>query len=122
MQNLELAFNVVERIKREPEHFRMRFWGVPKPEYTACLAGHTLLASGYQLVATNAFRHPESGSLVTYPGLAAAGLLGMTARECKRGIHFWSCNPFCENMPEDAALDNFLKLVLEEEERRLVRS
>jgi hypothetical protein len=60
------------------------------------------------------------GGLVTHPGWEASQLLGMTEKECKRGIHFWSCNPFCENMPEDAALDNFLRLVLEEEDRRLI--
>jgi hypothetical protein len=117
MQNLELAFNVVGRIKASPDNFRMRFWGVPG--YTACLAGHTLLASGYEIVDKNIFLRPDN-SLVLFPGWEAAGLLGLTPKECKRGIHFWPCNPFCENMPEDAALDNFLKLILEEEYSRLI--
>lgn len=127
MQNVQLARRVVSRIEASPDRFRMRYWAVPysafppPSRYTACLAGHTLLESGYKIIARNEFCYP-GGRPVANPGNEAAALLGLTKDECRRGIHWWRCHPFCENMPEDAALDNFLKMVFEEEERRLARS
>lgn len=119
MQNIELAWDAIGRIKREPGSFRMRYWGAVRPTgYTACLAGHTMLASGYRLVGTNAYLRPD-GSPVAWPGLEAGNLLGFTPEECRRGTHWWKCNVFCENSQEDAAMDLFLKLIFEEEERRL---
>ncbi len=120
MQNLELAWDAAARIKSAPSSFRMRFWGVPygASGYTACLAGHTLLAAGHVLVMVNTFIRPDL-TVVEHPGREARDLLGLTDKEYGHGIHFWKCNVFCENIPEDRALGNFLELVLAEESRRL---
>jgi hypothetical protein len=120
MQNVKLARTVVSRIESSPGNFRMRNWGIPHPvRYTACLAGHTLLESGYAITGRNIFSDP-GGIPVANPGIEAVSLLGLTVDECRRGIHWWKCNPFCENMPEDVAFGNFLELIVEEEQRRLV--
>lgn len=118
MRNVQLARTVVSRIDDSPASFRMRYWGIPHPpRYTACLAGHTLLASGYRLVGSNQFLGPYD-NVVENPGVMAASLLGLSKDECRSGIHWWRCNPFCENMPEEDAYDNFLRMVVEEEQRR----
>lgn len=120
MQNVQLARRVVSRIDASPGSFRMRSWGVAgPPRYTACLAGHTLLASGYRLIGANKFLAPRNIVAVENPGVTAARLLGLSKEECRSGIHWWRCNPFCENMPEEDAYDNFLRMVVEEEQRRL---
>lgn len=120
MRNLELARTVAGTAETSPETFRMRNWGVLlKPGgYRACLAGHTLLASGYELVDTNTFIHPLHG-ISDHPGAEAVKLLGMTDAETRRGVHWWKCSVFCENAREDAALANFRLLIEEEELARL---
>jgi hypothetical protein len=120
MQDISLAFNVVGRITERPGTFRMRSWGVlvnGGKGYQACLAGHTLLEYGYELLDDNVFCSP-GGVLVTHPGQEAFELLGLSWREYKRGAHWWKCNVFCENMTEDEALSNFRQLIYEEQQAR----
>ena len=120
MRNLELARTVAEAVETGRKTFRMRNWGVllKSGEYQACLAGHTLLASGYELADTNMFIHPLYG-ISGHPGAEAVRLLGMTDAETRRGVHWWKCNVFCENAKEEAALANFRQLIIEEELARL---
>jgi len=121
MQSPELARDVYRRIQDKPDSFRMRSWAVllGQGRYAACLAGHTLLASGYELAADDMFCSP-GGSIISDPGEEAFLLLGLTRKEYRRGVHWWKCNIFCENAPEDAALDNFLQVIIEEEQSRPV--
>jgi hypothetical protein len=123
MHNIGLAWNVVGRIREHPGSFRMRNWGVLLSEedggYRACLGGHTLLESGYELLDDNVFCSPQ-GSLITHPGQEAFELLGLSRREYRRGAHWWKCNVFCENMTEDEAIANFLQLIYEEQQARPV--
>jgi hypothetical protein len=129
MQNIGLAWNVVGRIREHPGSFRMRNWGVllkgdgdgdgDVAGYQACLGGHTLLESGYELLDDNVFCSPQ-GSLITHPGQEAFELLGLSRKEYRRGAHWWKCNVFCETMTEDEALSNFLQLIYEDQQARPV--
>jgi len=104
VENTELAKLVLKQIDAFPESFHMGVWGevmyglykgVPRCGTVACLAGHTLLLSGYRLLTereqmdflNETGEHPglfmrPDGTIVQghYAG-EAAQLLGMTHEE-----------------------------------------
>lgn len=89
MDNTELGKLVLKQIGAFPETFRMSTFGYISPCGTvACLAGHAMLLSGYELnnsdfaITIPRYRRPD-GSLVSPPamGAEAAQLLGMHGQE-----------------------------------------
>lgn len=88
--NTELARLVLKQIENDPALFDMREWGIQTPCGTvACIAGHTLLASGYGFAPSSGlgsrgfFVHPVSGEAVS-PRYEARDLLGLSHDEAGR--------------------------------------
>lgn len=132
MQNLALAETVLSNIRRNPASFRMESWGVVLPArglfrrkpggYIACLAGHTLLSSGYALTRDNTF--VRGRELVEYQEVAVAAkeLLGLTMEEYEfryPGHCHESCTLFCGRAQNRTALAA-LEILAEYEREKMV--
>jgi hypothetical protein len=112
MRNITLAQAVIHTAETDPEHFSMRNWGLPGPDGpVACLAGWTLLHSGWILTSPNTFLRPFSRRTEEDVCARAKVLLGLTEKEWRTGYHWWKCNLFCENTPDDHAVRIFRTLV-----------
>lgn len=121
MENLGLAETVLGNIRRDPASFRMSSWGIVLPArglfrrkpggYVACLAGHTLLASGYALARDNTFVRGHERVEHLGVAVAAKGLLGLTMEEYEfryPGHYHGTCTLFCAhalNGPAFAAFE-----------------
>jgi hypothetical protein len=81
MDNPKLGRAVLDVADFEPESFDMHTWGTQLECGTvACLAGHTLLLSGYHLNSSSEFQRPDF-TYVQEVMREAEGLLGMTREE-----------------------------------------
>lgn len=81
MENVKLGRTVLNHIDQHPELFDMGSWAVRTPCGTvACLAGTSMLLSGYKLIADETFVRPD-GSKVMNESQEAQALLGMDNRE-----------------------------------------
>ena len=134
MENLVLGRKVLHQVTAHPETLDMGTWGMREYSFlqryrqqTACLAGHTLLQSGYVLRASNRYESPR-GTIVRGRdiGLAAQDLLGLTQAEAgedvyspRSGIYLERIiSPALFHMSNEQALARFRKIVEEEEARR----
>lgn len=94
MENVELGRLTVKRIDADPRLFDMRVWAARFPCGTAaCLAGHTLLAAGYEFAGANTltsgFVSPEGVVLPSVrTGDEASRLLVLTDEERYGGETF----------------------------------
>ena len=81
MKNAELGRQVLDHVDAHPEQFDMWQWGYESTVCgtVACLAGRTLLLSGYSLDDDGHFWSPD-GTPVS-PSYEAAQLLGLTDSE-----------------------------------------
>lgn len=83
MKNVQLGRKVLDHVTTHPEQFNMGVWGERGPCGTAaCLAGWTMLLSGYKLDKLDRFIRPD----YTMVGLGdhtqeASDLLGITDEE-----------------------------------------
>ncbi len=81
--NTDLALSVVAHVRMFPEeHNQGTYGGTGSCGTVACLAGHTLLLSGYDL-RLNTFYRPD-GTVVVEEDTEAAHLLGMSYRDANR--------------------------------------
>lgn len=124
MQNLALAETVLANIQRNPETFRMRQWGIVLPPrglirkipggYVACLAGHTLLASGYMLTSDNTFKRGRERVWFDEVAVTAKEELGLTMAEYDFRYPWHQeevCTLFCGGASNEVALASFAALV-----------
>lgn len=81
MDNTELAKLIIKQVETEPRSFDMSRWS-NHCGTVACLAGHTMLMSGYTVSGMHVpfFIRPD-GSMVMNSGQEAQRLLGMTHEE-----------------------------------------
>lgn len=92
MENLELAKLVYKQVTEFPETFNMTIWGQRnKCGTSACLAGHAMLFSGYELTGGGAFVRPD-GTAVVSNSAEAIGLLGLSPGEYY-GESDWGLRP-----------------------------
>jgi len=82
MDNPQLGRKILDIADFETERFDMLVWGMTTSCGTAaCLAGHTLLQSGYKLDGGENFLRPDGTPIPNNPGEEARQLLGMTRGE-----------------------------------------
>jgi hypothetical protein len=113
----------------------MGTWGIPAvigmfgfgrvTRFRACLAGHTLIADGYQLNRKGIFVRGREHVRVDEVAVTAKESLGLSHREYYNPDYHshregsGRCNLFCGRARQDEALERFLQLIEEEERRRL---
>ncbi len=114
MDNAKLGREVLDVADYDKKHFDMQTWGRLAPCGTvACLAGTTLLRSGYILTGDHLsprFCRPD-GSWVKHAGPEAAFLLGLSADELSAG----GCNSIWADM--SGGVERFRRLVEAAEKR-----
>jgi hypothetical protein len=105
--NTVLGWKVYEYAKDHPEEFDMDYWVYKQPcGTTACLAGHTLILSGYRIGESGrGFWRPD-GTLVSQPGREAQYLLELDINDRYFPDDLFSMD--CE----EAALERFHDLLL----------
>lgn len=96
MENYKLGRQVLNQIESDPDSFDMTTWAYRSREHAcgtvACLAGHTMLQSGYPHEdSTGLFFRPDGSIVPGGYGEEAARLLGLNPGEVQAegGVELW---------------------------------
>jgi hypothetical protein len=120
MQNVTLGRKVLNHIEAHREQFDVKKWGRPDPACgtVACIAGHTVLMSGYRLQGPGEWKRPDGTVICGSVAYDAARLLGLSDREWHWSPGEDRCGLFSGSQTDDEAIERFKAIVEAAEQAR----